>query len=322
MRFAMTGATGFLGTELAGQLRAGGHDVVALVRTPAAAGHLRRLGVEPVPGDLADTPALDRLLEQADGFFHLAGWYRHGRREHRALREVNIEGTRNALAAARRSGVAKVVYTSTLAVNSDTRGLVADESYRFSGRHHAEYDRTKAVAHDIAVGFASRGLPLVIAQPSVIYGPQDTGSSLGQLIGQIVAGKRVIGPRGGGACFTHVADAARGHLLAMTLGDIGQSYILAGPRHTHQDVLNLVARLAGAKPPILLPTGLVRVAARLTAPVELLLPLPQVLTAEAALSGIATYYGDSSRARRDLGWTARPLDEGMADMVASIQGRS
>jgi nucleoside-diphosphate-sugar epimerase len=125
-----------------------------------------------------------------------------GRREHRTLRQVNVEGSRHAFEAARRAGVPKVVHTSTLAVNSDTRGAVSDEGTRFTGRHHAEYDRTKAAAHDIALEYASAGLPLVIAQPSVIYGPDDVGSALGQPTRQIVRDRRVIAPRGGGASFT------------------------------------------------------------------------------------------------------------------------
>jgi nucleoside-diphosphate-sugar epimerase len=228
MRYAMTGATGFLGRVLARQLKDDGHDVAALVRTPSAAGHLTDLGVEIVPGDLDDGAALDRLLEGADGFFHVAGWYKHGRREHETLRRVNIDGTRNALEAARRAGVPKVVYTSTIALNSDTRGAVADEGYRFTGEHLSEYDRTKGVAHDIAVEYAEAGLPLVIVQPSVIYGPGDTGSSMGQLTRQLAAGRPVLGPRGGGASFAHVEDVARGHVLAMAQGREGESYILAG----------------------------------------------------------------------------------------------
>ena len=318
MRYAMTGATGFLGRELARQLRDDGHDVVALVRTPSAAGNLRQLDVELVHGDLDDTAALDRLLADTNGLFHVAGWYKHGLREHRTLRQVNVEGTRHVLDAARRCGVPKVVYTSTLAINSDTRGTVADESYRFTGRHHAEYDRTKAVAHDMAREYAAAGLPVVIVQPSVIYGPDDV-SSLGQLIRQIVLGKRVVGPRGGGACFTHVGDAARGHILAMTQGAIGESYILAGPCMSFEEVFGLVTRLAGTRPVTLVEPRLVRLTAKLTPFVERLLPVPQVLTAEAALSGVATYYGDSSKARRELGWSARPLEEGMAETVASVR---
>src|SRR5688500_16409289 len=239
MRYAMTGATGFLGGELAGQLRSSGHGLVALVRDPTRAGRLSDLGVELVVGDLDDIAALDRLLEGVDGFFHVAGWYKHGLREHERLRRVNVTGTRNALGAARRAGV-RTVYTSTAGINSDTHGVVRDETYVHHGPWLTEYDRTKAEAHRIAEGYAIDGLPLVIVMPSVIYGPGDTGSTLGQLTRQIIAGRPFVGPKDGACSWAHVHDVARGHVLAMEKGRLGESYLLAGDRAPYGELLGLV----------------------------------------------------------------------------------
>ncbi len=218
MRYSLTGATGFIGGELARQLCAAGHEVKALVRNPAKATDLADLGVELVTGDLDDAAALDRLLEGADGLFHVAGWYRVGESDTSIGRRVNVDGTRNALAAAQRAGTAKVVYTSTLAVNSDTGGQVRDETYRHTGPHLSTYDATKAEAHAIAEGFAAAGLPVVIVMPGAVYGPGDTAQT-GGLIEQVVAGGRPAAPRGGGRLdWSHVADVAHGHVLAMEQG--------------------------------------------------------------------------------------------------------
>ena len=102
--------------------------------------------------------------------------------------QVNVEGTRNALAAAQRAGVPRVVYTSTLAVNSDTEEQVVDETYRFTGEHVSDYDRTKAEAHEIALDFVDQGLDVVIVQPGLVYGPGDTAQT-GELIAQVVPGR-------------------------------------------------------------------------------------------------------------------------------------
>ena len=314
MRYAMTGATGFVGGELARQLRTSGHEVVALVRDPAQASGLRELGAELVVGDLDDTAALDRLLEGADGFFHVAGWYKHGRREHETLRRVNVTGTRNALEAAKRAGV-RTVYTSTLAVNSDTRGAVHDETYVHPGPWVSEYDRTKAEAHQVAERYAAEGLPLVIVMPSVVYGPGDTGSTMGQLTRQIIAGRPAFGPKQGAASWAHVEDVARGHVLAMDKGRPGESYMLAGGRASYDEILGLVATEAGHRKPILLPNGLIKMVAALTAPVERVVPVPQTMTADAARSGMATYLGDSTKAETELGWTTRPVREGILETV-------
>ena len=104
MRYAITGATGFVGGEVVRQLRNDGHDVRALVRDPDRAAALAGLGVELITGDLADLAALRRLTDGTDGLFHLAGWKLSDLHPELAG-PVNVEGTRNALTAARETGV-------------------------------------------------------------------------------------------------------------------------------------------------------------------------------------------------------------------------
>lgn len=318
----MTGATGFLGGVLAQQLRDAGHDVVALVRQRGKAAALERQGVVLVDGDLDDTAALDRLLEGADGFFHVAGWYKHGRRERETLRRVNVAGTRNALAAAERAGV-RTVYTSTVAINSDTGGAVRDESYHHRGPWVCEYDRTKWEAHQVFKEYAAAGAPVLAVMPSVIYGPGDTGSGLGQMTRRIIAGKPLLGPRVGGCGWAHVEDVAAGHLLAMSQGRVGESYILAGENRPYGEVFEIIRQAAGSKSRVFLaPPRMVRAMTALNGPVELLSWFPQYLTAEAARAGLGTYYADAGKARTELGWTSRPLAEGMRQTVEAELGRA
>lgn len=314
VRYAMTGATGFLGGVLARMLVDDGHDVVALARRPEAATDLGDLGVTLVKGDLDDVVALDRLLDGADGFFHVAGWFKFGRREREMLHRVNVDGTRNALEAALKAGV-RTVYTSTIALNSDTRGEVVDESYRFTGSHVTEYDRTKGLAHDVALEYAERGLAVVLVQPSVIYGPGDT-STVGEICRRIAAGRRTLAPRGGGACWVHVEDVAAGHVLAMDKGVAGESYILAGEVATFEDAMRRVAEISGGRPPLFLPRGMVRATARMNGVLEALVRLPQDFTREAMLAGTATYYGSADKARRELGWSPRDLTTGFTETYA------
>ena len=312
MRYAMTGATGFLGGALARMLVEDGHDVAALVRRPEAAGDLRDLGVSMVPGDLDDTAALDGLLDGADGFFHVAGWFRFGRRETDLLHRVNVQGTRNALEAALRAGGVRTVYTSTTAINSDTRGKVVDETYRFTGTHLNDYDRTKALAHDVALGYVERGLPVVMVQPSVIYGPGDT-SVVGEISRRIAAGKRVLGPKGGGVCWVHVDDVAAGHVLAIEKGAPGESYLLCGEPVTFDEAFAQLAELTGGRNPLLVPAGLVRTMARMNGLLERVVRLPQDFTRDAMVAATATYYGDSTKARRELGWAPRTREAGFTE---------
>jgi dihydroflavonol-4-reductase len=289
----------------------GGHDVVALARKPEAATDLRDLGVTLVPGDLDDEAALDRLLDGADGFFHVAGWFKFGRREREMLHTVNVQGTRNALEAALRAGV-RTVYTSTVALYSDTHGEVVDESYRFTGKHLTEYDKTKGLAHEVALEYAEAGLPVVIVQPSVIYGPGDT-STMGEIGARVAAGRFTPGPKSGGYCWVHVDDVARGHVLAMEKGVAGESYHLTGEVATFGEAFGVLARQTGGRRPVLLPKWLIRTSAAMIAPVELVVRLPQDQTREAMRASTATYYADASKAQRELGWAPRSLEAGFAE---------
>jgi nucleoside-diphosphate-sugar epimerase len=314
MRFSMTGATGFVGGVVARQLRNDGHDVVALVRDPERAARLRHLGVSIIPGDLDDPTALERICAGTDGLFHIAGWYKIGTRNPADGWRVNVEGTRNVLGAAKRAGVPRVVYTSTLAVNGDTHGAVVDETYRYTGKHLSVYDQTKARAHDVALEFAASGLPAVIVMPGLVYGPGDTALT-GQLIRDVAAGRRVVVPAGGGVCWGHVDDIAAGHLLAMQRGVTGESYMLAGPRATLADGLRLVAALAGTKSPMVLPSPMVAVSEKVVGVVGRMIPLPPSYAAESLRAGLATYYGTSEKARSGLGWTSRDLDAGLRETI-------
>ncbi len=314
----MTGATGFVGGALARRLRADGHEVRALVRSPDRATELAALGVELVAGDLDDTAALDRLCDGVDGLFHVAGWYRLGEDPSVGTR-VNVEGTRNVLEAARRSEVPRVVHTSTLAVNSDTHGEVRDETYRHAGGYVSHYDRTKAEAHRIAEGFSDRGLDVRIVQPGLVYGPGDTAQT-GQLIAQVARGGRPQVPAGGAVCWAHVDDVADGHVRAMDRGRPGEAYMLAGPAMTLAEGLRTVAAIADTRGPVVLPDRMVRATATVLGLVGRVLPLPAGYAAETMRAGTATYLGDPGKAERELGWHARDLHTGLRETVADLAG--
>jgi nucleoside-diphosphate-sugar epimerase len=314
MRYALTGGTGFVGGHLAAQLREAGHEVVALVRTPEKAASLRDLGCEVAPGDVTDLDSLQRAFAGVDGVFHVAGWYKVGAREAEQAWAVNVQGTRNALTAARAAGVPRVVHTSTLAVNSDTGGHVVDESYRFTAEHASVYDHTKALAHDVARRFAREGLDLVTVMPGGIYGPGDT-SQTGSLIRQVAHGRPTLAPAGLQMCMAHVDDVAHGHVLAMHTGAAGEDYMLAGPRTTLAEVLQITAELAGTRAPIVLPDTVIGVGAAVMGLLPKGLPVPADYTAESLRVSRMSYRGSPAKAQRELGWFSRDLRVGLAETV-------
>lgn len=322
MRYFVTGATGFVGGELARQLVAEGHEVVALVRSPEKAGPLAAAGVTIAPGDITDKASLRAPMSGVDGVFHVAGWYRvgPGPAARATAERINVEGTRNVLEMMAELGIPRGVYTSTVAVFSDTRGRLPDESYRYNGPFINEYERSKWLAHyTVAEPMIRDGLPLTIVLPGMVYGPGDT-SMLGATIEDYLRGRLFALPQGTAFCWGHIADTAAGHRLAMERGQAGDSYILAGQVATLFDVLELVEPVTGIAPPRLRPTpALLKGAAALMRLVKPFMPgaLPDSYRAESlrTLAGV-TYLGSNEKARRKLGFTPRPLIDGLRETVA------
>ena len=222
MRYVLTGATGFIGGRVARQLREAGHEVVAVVRDPAKAGNLAAQGVVLAQGDVTDKESMRGAMTGVDGVFHIAGWYKIGARDKRDGKRINIDGTRNVLELMRELGIPKGVYTSTVAVFSDTHGRLPDESYRYNGPHITEYDRTKWVAHyEVAEPLVKAGLPLVTVLPGLVYGPGDTSSVRTNFI-QYLRRKLPLLPKTTAFCWAHVDDIAGAHILAMAHGKAGR----------------------------------------------------------------------------------------------------
>jgi len=318
MFFFLTGATGFVGGALARQLVSGGHRVRALVRDPGTAQPLAALGIELHAGDITDKDSMRAPMTGVDGVFHVAGWYKVGLglRERARAAAVNVDGTRHVLELMRELGIPKGVYTSTLAVNSDTHGQVVDETYRFTGRHISTYDQTKAEAHKIAEAFIAQGLPLVIVQPGAIYGPGDT-SSIRMLLIRYLQRKLPAIPARSAYCWAHVDDVARGHALAMERGQPGRNYFLAGPVHTIVEALAMAESITRVPAPrVHVPPVVFRAASTFVSFFDHLVSLPPEYTSEGLrVVGGVTYLGRAARAQKELGWRARPLRDGLMETL-------
>ena len=256
----------------------------------------------------------------ADGVFHCAAWYKVGvtAAETATAERTNVGGTRNVLELMRELRIPKGVYTSTVAVFSDTEGREPDESYRHDGPFLSEYDRTKWRAHyEVAVPMAREGLPLVILQPGVIYGPGDTSGVRAAFV-QYLQGKLAGIPAKTAFSWAHVEDVAHVHILAMDRGRPGESYIVAGPSHTMTEAFEMAREITGIAPPTFHPSpGLMKVASTIMGVVGSIIPVSGQLSAESlrVLAGV-TYLGSNAKARRELGYAPRPLKDGLRETLA------
>jgi nucleoside-diphosphate-sugar epimerase len=317
-RYFVTGATGFVGAEVAKQLLTRGHRVAVLVRTPEKAALLKLLGAELHVGDILKPESLRAGMRGADGVFHIAGWYKTGEPKAEALATaVNVEGTRHVLGMMRELGIPKGVYTSTIAIFSDTHGALADEAHRYDGPHLSVYDRSKWQAHyEVALPAMAAGLPLVAVLPGAVYGPGDTSALRGVFVAHLQRRLPFV-PARTAYCWGHVEDTAHAHIDAMEHGLPGESYIIAGPPHTLRDALVLAAKYSGRAAPFAgLPPWLVRGAARVMARVERFVSVPPGLSSETlrVVAGV-TYLASHAKATAAWGFAPRGLDEGLHHLV-------
>ncbi len=251
MRALVTGATGFVGSAVARALCQRGWQVRALVRSSSDERNLQNLPIERACGDLEDPPSLERALGDCEALFHVAADYRLGVVDARPLYRSNVEGTRNVLDAARRAGVRRIVYTSSVA----TVGLPADGSPGSEdtpvalGDMIGHYKRSKFLAEALARDYARAGAPIVIVNPSTPIGPGDIKPTpTGQMVFDAASG-RTPAYVDTGLNVVHVDDVAAGHLLAFDRGRIGERYILGGENMTLHAILLEICRLAGRSPP-------------------------------------------------------------------------
>jgi len=319
----VTGATGFVGAAVARRLLEAGSAVRVLARPNADRRNLAGLDVEPVTGDLTDAASLADAVRGCDAVFHVAADYRLWVRDPAPMFAANVEGTKNLMLAALDAGVARVVYTSSVAV----LGLNADGTPSHEATPSTlddmigPYKRSKFLAEaEVRRLVAERALPAVIVNPSTPVGPGDVKPTpTGRMIVEAASG-RMPAFVDTGLNIVHVDDVAQGHLLAHARGTPGERYILGGEDMRLGDILAEIAALSGRKPPrVRLPHGLV-------------MPIAWGAEAWARLAGgepFATLdgvrmarkrmYFSSAKAKRDLGYAPRPAREALRDAVEAFR---
>lgn len=321
MRVVVTGGAGFIGRALIKRLATGGVDTVALVRDPHRAAHLVQPHVTLVQSDLTDTAAMAAAMAGADGVIHAAGEYRVGiaRAEQPRMLDANLGTTERVLDAAIAANARRIVYVSTVNVFGDTHGKVVDESYRRDpatkqGRFLSYYDESKFLAHRAAEQRIQRGAPIVIVQPAQVYGPHDH-SAVGAQLAAAYAGKLpYLALVDVGLALVHVDDLADGIVAALIRGRVGQSYVLAGAPLRLREAMAVAAKASGHRlPRFTWPTRILRLIAFLQRHGINLAGAPPGLTESIDAGDDVTYWASSAKAIKELGFTARPLEQGLKE---------
>lgn len=325
MRTIVTGGAGFVGAHLVRALLDAGREVVVVEKPGANLENLEGLAAEVVLVDLREEGAIRPHLHAGDTLFHVAGTPHLWTRDREEFHRTNVLATRHALAAAKDAGVGRVVYTSTESIlgsarnghpwNEETRATIDDMP--------GPYCRSKFEAEQEALGWASRGLPVVVVNPTLPVGPGDVNlTPPTRMIADFLEGK-IPAYIDATLNLIDVRDVARGHILAAERGTPGQRYVLAGENLPVLRIFEMLGEITGIAPPSFsIPHTIALVVAYLS---ESWADHVTGSPPRATVTGVrlARRFGgfDGAKAIRELGLAPRPVRQALEAEVDWLRSR-
>jgi dihydroflavonol-4-reductase len=325
LRAFVTGATGFLGAHVARVLAEQGADLRLLVRPTSDLRNIEGINADRVTGDLRSAASLEKAVAGCEVVFHVAADYRLWVRDPEQMYRSNVEGTRALLEAARKNGVRRVVYTSSVATMGFTStGRVADEESPVAlADMIGHYKRSKFMAEQVAIEAGRNGQEVVIVNPSTPIGEMDIKPTpTGRIVVDFLK-RKFPAYVDTGLNLVDATECARGHILALEKGRSGERYILGGENLTLKQILDKLAAITGLPSPkvkvpyvMALASGVVD--ELVTGHIRGKEPRA---TIDAVRMGRKKMFVTSAKAERELGWSIVPVDGALRRAAAWFRAR-
>lgn len=311
------GGSGFLGSHVARHLSGLGERVRVMVRPTSSLRALRDLDVEYVSGEITDARTLAAAMDGCDVVYYCVVDARPWLRDPAPLYATNVSGLRTVLEVAREAGLARFVFTSSVA----TLPIAAEVVDEDSGPHNwgdlgGPYVRSRVQAEELVLSFArDHGLPAVAMCVANTYGPGDyLPTPHGGFVAMAARGKLPFYVRGAGAEVVDIRDAARALVLAGTRGRPGERYIISAGWRRTRDLHDLAASVTGAPPARYgLPPALLQIAG-IVGELTARLRGRDIRVTRTTMRLMHTMTPlDHSKAERELGWRPRPIEDTITD---------
>ena len=322
----VTGGSGFIGSHVVQRLNEEGCDVTCLILPHDAAPALVGVPHTRIDGDLSDAAFLEKHLHGCELVIHLAAVYAIWLEHPESMFEVNVEGTRNLMSAARNAGVRRVVHTSSIAAVGVLPGTkVSDETTAFNDWKSPDpYVLSKYISELEALAANRDGLEVVAVNPAFPFGENDLAPTpTGRLIVNAMTGKMPFVVNGGFNA-VYVGDVAEGHLLAAVHGRPGERYLLSGHNVSYADFGAKLAALLGRKQPkVKIPTKAAKTLGWMAEKFADHVTHKQPLATYRSISytvGRHLYFS-SHKAESELGYKVSPLDVAVKKSVSWFRDR-
>lgn len=320
----VTGASGFIGSNLVRRLIERGERVKAFVRPGA---DLRPFAGLPTDrfslafGDVTVVHTVYRALAGCDRIYHVASPFQFWAKDPKQIVEQAVLGTRATLTACKRRGIENIVVTSSVGVlGVSSKPEPFDETHPLNLSDPEPYMLSKIEAEKVVYSFLDEGLPIVSVLPGTVFGPGDykptpTGRALVKYLE--LSPSFSIPVTQGGINIVDVADVVEGHILAMEQGEVGHRYILGGDNLTWTELIQTLADITGlAEPGEVKSQGIAELFARLLELKAWWSNQPPILTHGLVRDYASSYvWVSSKKAETELGYTHRPAREALARAV-------
>jgi len=316
----ITGATGFIGNHVTRMALEAGDEVRVMVMPGEDRSPLDGMDVEFIEGNLLDQSTFAAALKGVERMYHLAALFAVWTRDPDLHYKINVQGTEALMKAALQANLEKIVYTSSIAAIGINPGAMSNEETPFNSWPWAsEYIMSKFIAHQVVQGLVSKGLPATMVMPGLPFGPGDRAPTpTGSMILRVLQGKARDWWQGG-VCPVDVRDVARGHILAMEKGRIGESYCLTNTAANMRtkELLEMIGRIAGVE-------GIAtrEVPAKVMLRVARVMELWSKITGKAPLTTyknslyvLQEHFVDASKAVTELGMPQSPIEQAIEDSI-------
>ena len=301
-----------------------GADLRLLVRSTSNLRNLEGLKAETAIGELRDRGSLEKAMSGCDTVFHVAADYRLWVRDPAEMYKSNVEGTRAMVEAARKTGVRRLVYTSSVATVGFTgSGPPADEESPVSlADMIGHYKRSKFMAEQVALEAGRGGMPVVIVNPTTPVGEQDVKPTpTGRIVVDFLKRKFPAYVETG-LNLVDVRECALGHVAALEKGKPGERYILGGENLTLKQILDQLGEITGLpSPKVKLPYVFALAAAVMDEAIRgRMFDREPRATVDTVRMGKKKMFASSGKAERELGWKIVPVERALRRAVEWFRG--
>lgn len=328
MNVLLTGATGYVGHQLAMALAKKGIIVHALIRDKNSDKVPIHQNIELYEGDICNYSSIENAIRDCEYVFHTAAYTNVMNKNIDVFYDTNVIGTENLLRASLQCHIKKVIYTSTLSVFGPSfKSVPITEMQPRISSYSNNYELTKSMSEEIVKAYFKKGLSCIVLNVSKVYGPGLNTFSTGvnKLISMFMEKDFLIVPNKLDAIsnYVFIEDVVKAHLLAMESDIVYENYIIGGENMSYGNLFKMIKKLTKSKVKILkVNYDLVKAGFSFVNVIRSLIGMGLTITPKVLDFLFVNRLSTSNKAKADLKYEGMALSEGLRETITYLKQAS